>query len=118
MEKDIKITIEKPKKGKGGFRPGAGRKDGSKNILTVRQLLDKLSEIEDGLGYEDLLIEDFIKARDSGDKNLAYKYHQLILNKVMNSLQRVEILDNGEQVKAKEEAFTKALQRLISTKEE
>lgn len=120
MDKDIKITIDKtkPKSKPGGSRAGAGRKDGSKNLITVQFLLQKLGEIQPGQGYEDLLIKDFMEARASNDKHLTYKYHQLILSKVMNSVARLEITDTTEQVEAKKLAFSKALERLITLKDE
>ena len=110
------ITLQKPKP-KGGARPGAGRKPNTKNVITVNSLLKELADKTDK-DYEALLVEDFLKAREGKDNNLTMKYHQLILSRVMNNLNRVEIVDNGESLEQKEKAFSEALKRLVSKVEE
>lgn len=112
----VSITMKPPKQ-RGGARPGAGRRRNTKNVITVNSLLKQLAEKTDK-DYEELLVEDFLKAREGKDNNLTMKYHTLILSRVMNNLSRVEIVDNGENIEQKEKAFSEALKRLISTKEE
>jgi hypothetical protein len=109
-----KIIIKKHKKG--GARVGSGRPSNQPDMITVRGLLAELRK-KTNTDYEQVLVEDFLKAREGNDKNLLLKYHQLILAKVMNNLNRVEIVDNGENVKQKEEAFIKALQHMIVSKQ-
>lgn len=101
------------KKSKGGARPGAGRKPGGKNLVTIDTLLGSLAQKSGGKPYEDLLIEDFLKARQNGDTQLIIKYHNLILNKVMHTLNRVEVEDSQDAVAAKQQAFSDALAKLI-----
>jgi hypothetical protein len=44
------------------------------------------------------------------------KYHNLILNKVMNTLTKIEITDSAEVLDAKKAAFAEALQKLTGIK--
>lgn len=104
-------SIEKKKK-HGGARPGAGRPKGSRDQVTIKGLLETLDRKTGGLDYEELLVEDFLEARNRGDTQLTMKYHNLILNKVMNSLARIEVTDSQDAVAAKQRAFAEALARL------
>jgi len=110
MEKTQKI--EKTKGKNGGARPGAGRKPGSKNTITIEGLLAQVQSQSNGEDYEALLIQDFLAARYSDDKQLLLKYHNLILNKVMNSLAKIEVTDSADAVEAKKLAFADALAKL------
>jgi len=119
MEHEVKIRIEKPKDTRGGRREGAGRKRGiSPDQLTIQDLLKQLHIKSGGRKYEELLVEDFIRARDTEDRHLTLKYHNLILNKVMAGLQRLEIKDVSENLQQKETAFADALRKLITNKVE
>ena len=111
---------EKPKekKQRGGFRPGAGRKAGGKNQVTIETLLETLHTKTGGHSYEQLLVEDFLQARINDDKQLIMKYHNLILNKVMNSLARIEVTDSADAVELKKLAFADALAKLAGIKKE
>lgn len=119
---EVKFTVEPPQPpkkkwaGKGGARKGAGRKPGSKSIVTVKGLLEELTA-KTGQTYEEVLIEDFLDARDKHDQSLMVKYHHLILNKVMNSLNKIEVVDHGASVEAKQAAFTAALEKILTSKE-
>jgi len=116
MKKD---SIEQPKekKGWGGARPGAGRQKGSKNHVSVEDLLASLAARTGGQRYEELLVEDFISARMEGDKNIVLKYHNLILNKVMNTLAKIEVTDSADAIQAKQLAFAEALSKLTGVKQ-
>lgn len=107
MEK-TEIKVKK----KGGARPGAGRKPGSKSHITIEGLLDQVTKQANGQDYEAILVADFLEARDSHDKQLLLKYHNLILNKVMNSLAKIEVTDSADAVEAKKLAFADALAKL------
>lgn len=107
-----KITVKKPKTTHGGKRPGAGRPNNVGEMITVKGLLAELRK-KTNQDYEEILVQDFMNARSSNDRALTMKYHQLILARVMNNLNRVEIVDNGEQLKQKEQAFVQALQQMI-----
>jgi hypothetical protein len=121
MEKNsVKLNKKtgEPLKGKGGARKGAGRPKGSTEQVTIGGLLTALKEQANGRNYEDILVEDFLKARTTGDTNLTVKYHNLILNKVMNTIAKIEVTDSQEQIEAKQLAFAEALAKLTGIHKE
>jgi hypothetical protein len=113
MEKQsISKKTGKPKVTIGGARKNAGRPKGSKNTISVASLLEQVQKQSNGEDYEELLIKDFMDARNSHNKDLLLKYHNLILNKVMNTLARVEVNEGVDAVEAKKAAFAEALAKL------
>jgi hypothetical protein len=115
MEKEL--DQEKTSK-RGGARKGAGRPKGGKNLITIEGLLTQVYSQSKGKDYEELLIQDFLEARDGHNKELLLKYHNLILNKVMNSLAKVEVTDSADAVEAKKQAFAEALAKLAGLEKE
>lgn len=103
---------------RGGARPGAGRPKGGKNHITIAGLLEQVQKQSRGQDYEELLIQDFLQARDSHNKELLLKYHNLILNKVMSSLAKIEVEDSADAVEAKKLAFAEALAKLTGIEKE
>lgn len=107
-------TIQKKSKVKissrGGARKGAGRPKGSLDKVTIAGLLNEI-ELQAGRTYQTMLAEDFIESR-SGDRGLAAKYHNLILNKVMATMSSVEVINSQDEVDAKTAAFTAALAKI------
>jgi hypothetical protein len=123
MEKDTvkKRTskqVNKPNGGRGGAKPGAGRPKGSTEQVTIGGLLATLKAQSNGKNYEDLLVEDFLKARNNNDSQLTVKYHNLILNKVMNTIAKIEVTDSQDQIEAKKLAFAEALAKLTQMPKE
>lgn len=121
MEKKTEIKEKKkvtskqvntPNGGRGGARKGSGRPKGSTEQVTIGGLLEALKTQSKGKNYEDLLVEDFLQARDRGDSQLTVKYHNLILNKVMNSLAKIEVTESQDLVEQKQQAFAEALAKL------
>ena len=110
MEK--KTVEEKPKKARGGPRPGSGRPKGGTNSVSINGLLEALDKKAPGKKYEDILMEDFLSARQNNDSQLVIKYHNLILNKVMTHVHKIEVTDSQEAIDAKQLAFTEALAKL------
>ena len=104
---------QKKSNGHGGARPGAGRKKGGTNGLTIESLLTTIQTASGGQSYEELLAEDFVHARDN-DRQLAQKYHHLILSKVAPSLARIEVEESEDGVEAKKAAFAEALAALTA----
>ena len=100
----------------GGARPGSGRPKGSRDRVSIANLLDAL-DAKSGQSYEEILIEDFLNARAGGDTALVQKYHHLISNKVMNSLAAVEVTDPTGQVEARQAAFIAALEQVVARSE-
>lgn len=105
---------QKKKSNHGGARPGAGRKPGSKDQVTVKYLLEVLSAKSGGQSYEEILIEDFLTARLNNDTQLMLKYHNLISNKVLSTLNTVETVESEDAVEAKKQAFAEALAALTT----
>ena len=101
----------KIKKGnRGGARPGAGRPSGSKDKVsrdTVREIIVQST----GQTYEEILIEDFIKARQTND-GLTYKYHNLIAGKLIPTLNEVDVTSEDDQVMARQTAFAEAIAKI------
>lgn len=110
-EKDIKNKSEKP--GRGGAREGAGRPSGSKNkiSLATSQTVVEMLYSKTGQVYEEMLVEDFLKARNTNDA-LAHKYHALLASKLMPDLQSIEITNPEDQIEARAAAFAEALAAL------
>jgi len=116
MEK-TEIKVKKPR-GKGGARPGAGRPKGGTNQVSVNGLLAALERKTNGVSYETLLMEDFVNARLNNDQQLVIKYHNLILNKLMTHISKIEITDSSDALEAKQAAFADALAKLAGFKKE
>jgi hypothetical protein len=100
---------------RGGARPGAGRKPGSRDNVTVKHLLEVLDQRSGGRSYEELLVEDFLQARQT-DTNLAMKYHHLIGNKLLATISTVEITDTADAVAQRAEAFAAALRAVTENR--
>jgi len=112
----ISTKAEPNLKSHGGWRPGCGRKPGSKDAITIGGLLEQVFTQANGRDYEELLIEDFMKSRMNNDTATTIKYHNLILSKVMNSLAKVEVTDSADAIAAKQAAFAEALSKLTGVK--
>ena len=108
--------VNKPNGGRGGAKPGAGRPKGSTEQVTIGGLLTALKDKSNGKNYEEILVEDFMKARDRDDTQLTVKYHNLILNKVMVHLAKIEVTDSQENIENKQMAFAEALAKLTGIK--
>lgn len=108
---------QKKKDNRGGARPGAGRKPGSKDNVTVKYLLEVLDKKSGGQSYEEILIDDFLSARLNNDTQLMLKYHNLISNKVLSTLASVEVTDSEATVETRRQAFQQALAALAQTGE-
>jgi len=103
---------------RGGYRHNAGRPKGKKDSVTVYGLLNALGKQTGGREYEELLVEDFLAARNEGDKQTTLKYHNLILNKVMNTLAKIEVTDSADAIHTKQLAFAEALSKLTGISQE
>ena len=102
------------RKKNGGARPNSGRKPGTTNRYSSKDLLASLRNIADGKEYVDQLAEDYWDARFGPDKTLAQKYHHLISSKVFADKLEVEI-DETSTVESRQVAFLKALETIGST---
>jgi hypothetical protein len=116
-----KITskqVNTPNGGRGGARAGSGRPKGTTDQLTIVGLLEAVKAKSKGQSYEQILVEDFLQSRDNGDTHLTVKYHNLILNKVMGTLNKVEVTDSKDQLEMKQQAFSEALAKLTGIKKD
>jgi hypothetical protein len=118
VKKRTSKQVNTPNGGRGGAKPGAGRPKGSTEQVTIGGLLATLKAQANGKNYEDLLIEDFLRARNNNDSQLTVKYHNLILNKVMNTIAKIEVTDSQDQIEAKKLAFAEALAKLTQVNKE
>lgn len=115
----INTKTGKPKvSSRGGARKGAGRPKGVRNKVTVQDLLAAI-DTQTGQSYEELLVSDFIAARQGNDNHLIHKYHTLISNKILSTLASVEVTDSDDAVRAKQAAFAEAIAQItgISNKQ-
>jgi hypothetical protein len=111
------LNQKKPRKkspSRGGARAGAGRPPGTRNRVTVQSLLETLEQQTGGATYEQLLIQDFLTARQGNDNQLTIKYHTLIANKLISTLAAVEVTGGADEIAAKQAAFAAALAQLTS----
>ncbi len=96
---------------RGGARAGAGRPKGTRNKVTVQDLLLAI-ETQTGSGYEELLVRDFMTARQGNDNHLVHKYHNLISGKILSTLATVEVTDSEDAILAKQVAFAAAIAQI------
>lgn len=109
------MTTEiKPKSNKGGPRPGSGRKKGSTNRYSSRDLIQSLSRVANGKEYVDQLAEAYWQAHLSDDKKLEFQFHHLITQKLFAEKLEVEI-DDTSTVENRQIAFLKALETIGNT---
>jgi hypothetical protein len=103
----------------GGAREGAGRPKGSKNKISLATSQTVVEMLYDRTGqcYEEILIEDFLKARQTNDA-LAHKYHALLANKLMPDLQSVEITNPEDAIETRALVFAEALAALSAKSQE
>jgi|TARA_R110000751_G_C13477646_1_gene447417 hypothetical protein len=118
MTDTTRKSKRKPGENRGGARPGAGRPKGARDQVSIQSLLEALNDQTGGLDYESLLVADFLQCRMQNDKQTTLKYHNLILNKVMNSLTKIEVTDSKEAIEAKQVAFAEALAKLTGVNED
>ena len=95
------------KKGRGGARPGAGRKKGSHVKLSAVDILNEIAKQD--VPFAVGLAQDYMKARQSGDLNVIQRYQQMLLNKVVADKQELDLTSNGETLGV---AFTFGSQEL------
>jgi len=110
--KESKKSDGARKPGRGGARPGAGRPRGTTDRVTVAGLLGAIESLN-GRSYVEILADDFTAARET-DRNLAMKYHNLIMSKVAATLNSVEVSDTADAVAQKQAAFAEAIAQIAS----
>ena len=95
---DIESNQIVPKKsGRGGYRPGSGRKPGSVEKISGLTIIKQL-EVTCGKTYEQQLAENYRSAVLDNDKHIIAKYDQMFLNKVIGDKTNMDITSAGERV--------------------
>jgi len=107
IQKKSKVKVSS----RGGARKGAGRPPGTRNKVTVQDLLAAI-ETQTGTGYEELLVSDFLAARQGNDNHLIHKYHNLISGKILSTLATVEVTDSQDALALKQAAFAQAIAQI------
>jgi hypothetical protein len=86
------------KKGRGGARPGSGRKTGSTVKLSAADVLAEIARQD--VPFAVGLAQDYIRARQSGDMNVIQRYQQMLLAKVIADKHETDITSNGHTLAA------------------
>jgi len=113
------MTLEKHSKepekntGHGGAREGAGRKPGSTQKLTAKDLLAQC-EITVGRPFAVSLMEGYRDSILAGDSKTRVTYEKIIVDKVATTMFDVEVEDRGDSVSAKETAFLEAIKSVLN----
>jgi hypothetical protein len=97
----VQVVEPIKKKGRGGARPGAGRKVGSTVKLSAADVLAEIAKQD--VPFAVGLAQDYIRARQSGDMNVIQRYQQMLLAKVIADKTETDITSNGQTLAA---AFT------------
>jgi hypothetical protein len=95
LEKQSSV-VEVATSGHGGLRSGSGRKPGSTQKLSGKDILEAIEQASNGMPYATILANDFLAARYEDDRHLVAKYHQLILGKVVAD--KIDITTNGQSI--------------------
>lgn len=111
-EKQSNKQIEStPKKGRGGARPGAGRKPGSTALITAKTLLETIED-QAGRSFGELLTEGYLKSVNNNNDKLRLEYERMIIAKVVSDKVSVDVTEGEDAVAAKSAAFAAALATL------
>jgi len=105
------IATTTPKKGRGGARPGAGRKPGSTALITAKTLLETI-ENQSGRSFGDLLTEGYLKTVANNNDKLRLEYERMIIAKVVSDKVAVEVTDPEDTIAANSADFAAALATL------
>ena len=100
-------------KSRGGHRPGSGRKAGSTQKISAKQILETAQQVIGKPlvvsileGYRDSIHNDDVKTRTI--------YEKMLLDKTAATILDVEVDDNSELVSAKQLAFAEAIKQIIN----
>lgn len=85
------------KKGRGGYRPGSGRKKGAGEKLRASVLLNEIYRTTKQ-SFAQILVEEMNKARLAGDTKLTAQYLQWIGNKVVADKVDVDHTTQGHPI--------------------
>jgi len=92
----------------GGAREGAGRRKGSTNKVSAKELLETAERVI-GKPFVESLMEGYRDTILDGDRKHRTIYEKMIVDKVATSLFDVEVTESEDLIAAKREAFAVAL---------
>jgi hypothetical protein len=95
LEKKSNVEIIEAPSGHGGARPGSGRKLGSTQKLSGKDILEALENVL-GIPYPTQLALNYQQALYGDDNHLKAKYDHLILNKVVAD--KIDITSGGNSI--------------------
>jgi hypothetical protein len=110
-QSEIKLTATKP--GRGGKRPGAGRKVGSTNKIQGVEFLEEYRKVHGNSLKEDLA-KDMLDARMRGDYEMLFKYQTAFAKYYFADVATQDITSKGEALGA---SFTFPTTELIDWKD-
>jgi hypothetical protein len=99
--------------GHGGPRAGSGRKPGSTQKLTAKDLLAQC-ELTVGKPFAVSLMEGYRDSILDGDVKTRVTYEKIIVDKVATTMMDIEVEDNSQIVDGKRTAFLEAVNTLIN----
>lgn len=94
------------KKKQGGARPGAGRPKGTTNKLSVKTLLNAISE-KCGDTFENLVAQGYLDSITSKDTSLRFQYERMIVSKVVLEAGQEEMIDGLQKTQGFSITFIK-----------
>jgi hypothetical protein len=110
-QSEIKLTANKP--GRGGKRPGSGRKLGSTNKIQGVEFLEEYKKVHGNSLKEDLA-KDMLDARMRGDYEMLFKYQTAFAKYYFADVATQDITSKGEALGA---SFTFPTTELIDWKD-
>jgi hypothetical protein len=99
--------------GHGGPRPNSGRKPGSTQKLTAKDLLAQC-EATLGKPFALSLMEGYRDSILDGDVKTRVTYEKIIVDKVATTMMDIEVEDNSTVVDGKRTAFLEAVNSIIN----
>lgn len=106
--------VQKP--GRGGARPGSGRKPGTTNKISAQAIIDSL-EHHLGVSYADQLALNYLDALAHHDRTLRASYDRLFLGKIVADKIEVDTNETADSIAAKRQAFAEAIAQIAGIKQ-
>jgi len=98
----------------GGAREGAGRRKGSTNKVSGKDLLEAAERII-GKPFLESLMEGYRDTILDGDRKHRVVYEKIIVDKVASNLFDVEVTEDVDAVQAKREVFAAAIAQVMES---
>lgn len=101
----------------GGARPGAGRKKGSVNKVSAKEILETAEQI---LGKPLIvsIIEGYQDTISDGDRKHRVVYEKMLVDKVATHLLDVEVTDSEDTIEQRRRAFVEAMAQIAGKSQE